>query len=720
MKVKEQRFKNSPPTSKGGVKSRIPPCVGLEGLTILLPFTLLTLILTHPLIFNLTTTLPSDIGDPLLNTWILAWDIQALLNDPLNLFNANIFAPLPNTLAYSEHLISTAILILPLHLLWGEPVLTYNISLLLTFPLAGLGMYLLTLRWTGRRDAAFIGAFIFAFAPYRFAAIAHLQLLTFHWLPFALLFLDKILSNPQRPPQRLYIGLIIFTTLQFLASWYLAIYSALILAIFGLSLLIHHYKQQAWSTYRSLILSGLFIFLMTLPFVWPYIALLSELREARPLSLALSLAANPSDFLAATPFNTIFGPITEPFRTRAGFTEENVLFLGIIAPILALFALIPTRSPSRSLRGALGLILCLTLLLTFTLPYQTLATLLPPTTIIRVPPRWIIPSLFALSGLAAFGYNVLVRYLPRFRLLIPLVISLFLFVETLSIPLPLAPVENRTTLNPAYSWLGQQPADITVLELPMHSAPAPEFPEVKRLYASTQGWWQLINGYSGYTPPRQPQLAKQLANFPDEASLAALQNLAQASPHPFYLLVHPSEAPFDRSQWEDFDRWSVERQPSFLTIGEFEGDYLYYVQPTPLLSPETAPLATLGTVESIHLLDWKLNLQPDAPLPPHLILYWQTLVSQTNDFTVFIHLRASDGFVRAQADQPPVSNRYPTSQWQPNEVIQDIHFLPVDDYSQVDHLAIGLYNPATGKRLPIINDKGQQIPDDAFIILVEK
>jgi hypothetical protein len=166
-----------------------------SSLFILVIYILLTFILTHPLIFNLTTAVPNDIGDPLLNTWILAWNSHALLTDPLNLFNANIFYPLPNTLAYSEHLFSSALLVLPLQLISAEPIVAYNISVLITFPLAAFGMYLLALRWTRQRSAAFIAGLIFAFAPYRFATIAHLQLLTFQWLPFIILFVDRLIND---------------------------------------------------------------------------------------------------------------------------------------------------------------------------------------------------------------------------------------------------------------------------------------------------------------------------------------------------------------------------------------------------------------------------------------------------------------------------------------------------------------------------------------------
>ena len=215
-------------------------------------YALLALLLTHPLIFHLNQAVPHDIGDPLLNTWILAWDSHALLTRPLSLFQANIYHPLPNTLAFSEHLISTALLALPLQLLLGEPVVAYNLSLLATFPLTGFGMYLLTRRWTRRRGPAIVAGLIFAFGPYRFAALAHLQLLTIQWLPLALLFFDKLLTHPGRPskPPRAWSAAFgLFLGLQILASWYVAIYTGLILAIYTVTALL--LRRTGWSQLRG-------------------------------------------------------------------------------------------------------------------------------------------------------------------------------------------------------------------------------------------------------------------------------------------------------------------------------------------------------------------------------------------------------------------------------------------------------------------------------------
>ena len=100
-------------------------------------YLILAVVMTYPLCLHLSSSLPGDIGDPLLNAWIMAWDGHALLTRPAGLFNANIFFPNPNTLAYSEHLLSTALLLLPAQLLTGEPLAAYNLAFLASFALSG-------------------------------------------------------------------------------------------------------------------------------------------------------------------------------------------------------------------------------------------------------------------------------------------------------------------------------------------------------------------------------------------------------------------------------------------------------------------------------------------------------------------------------------------------------------------------------------------------------
>ena len=156
-------------------------------------YTLITLVMTWPLARGLGRDVAWDLGDSILNMWILAWDAEqfrAILAGHFShirtFFDANIFHPAPLTLAYSEHLVPQALQIFPVYALTKNPILCYNLLFLSTFILSGLGMYLFVRELTGNAIAAFVGGLLFAFAPYRIPQSSHLQVLSSQWMPFAL------------------------------------------------------------------------------------------------------------------------------------------------------------------------------------------------------------------------------------------------------------------------------------------------------------------------------------------------------------------------------------------------------------------------------------------------------------------------------------------------------------------------------------------------------
>ena len=83
----------------------------LKHLLALLLYSVLTLIMTWPAVSRLKVAVLGDHIDSYLNTWIIAWGIHKITAGELrSLFDANIFFPYPNTLAYSEHLLGIALL----------------------------------------------------------------------------------------------------------------------------------------------------------------------------------------------------------------------------------------------------------------------------------------------------------------------------------------------------------------------------------------------------------------------------------------------------------------------------------------------------------------------------------------------------------------------------------------------------------------------------------
>src|SRR5687768_3230037 len=81
---------------------------------ILLLFAALAMLHTWPLITDPVHLSRLDNNDTAFNAWVIAWVAHQLPRDPLSLFQAPIFQPESNALAYSEHMTVPAIMGLPL------------------------------------------------------------------------------------------------------------------------------------------------------------------------------------------------------------------------------------------------------------------------------------------------------------------------------------------------------------------------------------------------------------------------------------------------------------------------------------------------------------------------------------------------------------------------------------------------------------------------------
>jgi hypothetical protein len=153
-------------------------------------YAVLTIAYSWPLAARLPSGVAHDLGDPLLNTWILWWSTRAL---PLTAawWNAPIFYPAPGTFAFSEHLLGLAPIAAPVIAATGNALLAYNVTLLASYVLSGLGAYFLAYTLTRRHDAAFVAGLAFAFAPYRLAQLPHIQVLCAYWTPACLAALHR-------------------------------------------------------------------------------------------------------------------------------------------------------------------------------------------------------------------------------------------------------------------------------------------------------------------------------------------------------------------------------------------------------------------------------------------------------------------------------------------------------------------------------------------------
>ena len=128
---------------------------------------------------------------------MIAWVQHALPRDPLHLFEAPIFYPEHDTLAYSEHMIVPAVIGLPFHWAGGSPVLVYNLLVMVGFVLSGVAMSRLMTRWTGSLAAGVVAGALFSFNAHVLTRFAHLQALHVEFIPLTLYALDRVLDEPR-------------------------------------------------------------------------------------------------------------------------------------------------------------------------------------------------------------------------------------------------------------------------------------------------------------------------------------------------------------------------------------------------------------------------------------------------------------------------------------------------------------------------------------------
>lgn len=136
--------------------------------------------------------------------------------------------------------------------------------------------------------------------------------------------------------------------------------------------------------------------------------------------------------------------------------------------------------------------------------------------------------------------------------------------------------------------------------------------------------------------------------------------------------------------------------------------------------PETLIQATLG--DAIELIGYTLQISAPnlmtvtsnsshfaltSPLSAlNLTLFWRPMSTITTDYTIFLHLRDGAGATVAQQDSLPLAGAYPTSRWQPGEIVIDPFTLslPADLPPGQYTLWAGMYQLDTLTRLPVAND----------------
>ncbi len=150
------------------------------------------------------------------------------------------------------------------------------------------------------------------------------------------------------------------------------------------------------------------------------------------------------------------------------------------------------------------------------------------------------------------------------------------------------------------------------------------------------------------------------------------------------------------------ERWLSER--AFLVENRWVGD----LRLVDFAAPADAPARVVAMPraegamlwpERVAFYDWP-GRQGEAF---RVAVQWRALAPLDGDKTAFVHLLTPDGRYIAGADAPPVNGYRPTTSWQAGETVTDrkAFLLPVDLPPGSYLLEVGMYDPATGERVPL-------------------
>lgn len=484
-------------------------------------FAVLTAAVTWPQVRHLSDGV-SDIGDPLLNAWAMAWVAHQLPYAPAHVFDANIFHPERGTLAYSETLLAPAVLGAPLQWLGAGPILVYNLLLFAGTVASGVGTAAVVHALTRRRSAALIAGVAFVCLPFRADHDPHFQLLQTQWMPMALWFLHRMCDHGR---SRDGVGLGLAVGLQALTSVYNAIFLGFFLAAVGLVLLWR--AGLSLARLRSMAAAALVAGTLAAPVAQAHLKARAVVGERNADEAAMG-SAHLSDYLAAPSGS----PLHRHRLDRFGATERH-LYPGAVTTALAVVALWPPLSTAR-VAYALGLVVAVELSRGFNGPFY--AWLYERTFVLRslrVPARMGLLAGLALAMLAGFGVARLRTRLSHAGTLVLTVVLLAAVVADTwagprritivpwEVPEVYADLMRHRGLSTDVPLIRRQgdPPPAVLLELPI-SREDPTF-----MYYSTYHWQSLVNGYSGFVSGRFVRTASILRTLPNRDAVNLLTAL---------------------------------------------------------------------------------------------------------------------------------------------------------------------------------------------------
>lgn len=276
----------------------------------------LTVVMGRDVIASLGTAVASDPGDPLFTAAILRWNASHIpWTDAWYQFP--IFHPTRDALTLSEHLLGVSVVHAPLLWLSGNPLVAYNLTVLLSYVLCGLAMYALVWRLTHSGPAAFLAGLAYAFAPYRVSQLPHVQILATFWMPVALLGLH---AYAEERHARWLVLFAVAWALQGASNGYALVYFTFFSGLWVAWFLA---ARGRWRETAAVVLAAAVALATLVPILLRYVAAQRALGLSRNIGEVGAYSADIAALLCASPGLTFWGWL------RTACVPEGELFAGV-------------------------------------------------------------------------------------------------------------------------------------------------------------------------------------------------------------------------------------------------------------------------------------------------------------------------------------------------------------------------------------------------------
>lgn len=531
--------------------------------------------------------------DRALGAWVLSWTARAVVEQPLAVFDANLFHPAPDTLASSENLLGLLPVAAPVYLASGNPVLTHNVTAFVLVWTLALMSFVAVRAWSGSAAAGLPAGALAAFSPLVVAEWSNVISGTaVHLVPLVLLLGWRAARHPRA--SRL-AALAAAVALQVLSGLYVAYQLLAVLLPF-----VPGAWLEARRRGRSLRPAALAIavgFLVLVPVCIPYLrvrahGVLPDAATARAIVASLAPSADVG-------WRTV--------TANLGWTGVLLALLGAVAP-----------GPPLRLRASLVAAAALTFLLSggpdvpllpgTSLPglYEIAMHVVPGFASMRAAGRFLIVTVLLLALLAGLGAASLPRALGagfgargrragRAALLLATLLVVVARGREPSLPVTRLPA-TPDAWN-AYGWLRHQGGDGALLELPAMVSPLDARDAAATatylLGAAIHGR-PVLNGYSGHAPRSAALLMSLAQRLPDPRAFDELCALTDLR----WIALHADVAPELRAVWRD-----VERTLPLAPVPGFFGPVVLYRVARPCGDARDAlrvQLAAPATATSLH------------------------------------------------------------------------------------------------------------------------